>query len=185
MDERIPQVAKEKMERSIVAFRNELSKLRTGRASASILDIVKVDYYGVPTPISQMASISTPDPKQIVIQPWDVKATGLIEKAILASGLGLTPVNDGKVIRIAIPPLTEERRKELTKLIGKMSEEAKVAIRNIRRTSMEELKKLEKDKQISEDDSKVLQKKVQTLTDDYIKKIEEIADKKNKEVMEV
>ncbi|MGB9735183.1 MAG: ribosome recycling factor [bacterium] len=185
MDERILQTTKEKMEKSILAFRTELSKLRTGRASASILDIVKVDYYGVPTPISQMASISTPDPKQIVIQPWDVKAIGLIEKAILASDLGLTPINDGKLIRITIPPLTEERRKELTRVINKMSEEARVAIRNIRRTAMDELKKQEKDKQISEDDSKILQKKVQTITDDYIKKVDEITEKKNRELMEV
>lgn len=185
MDDKILQTTKDKMEKSISAFKTELSKLRTGRASTSILDIVKVDYYGVPTPISQMASISTPDPKQIVIQPWDVKAIGLIEKTILASDLGLTPINDGKLIRISIPPLTEERRKELTRVINKMSEEARVAIRNIRRTAMDELKKQEKDKQISEDDSKVLQKKVQTITDEYIKRIDEITEKKNKEVMEV
>ncbi len=185
MDEKILHITKEKMEKTIATFKNELSKLRTGRASVSILDIIKVDYYGTPTPISQMASVSTPDPRQIVIQPWDVKAIGLIEKAILASDLGLTPINDGKVVRIAIPPLTEERRKDLTRLTGKMSEEARVSIRNIRRVSIDELKKLEKDKQISEDESKTLQKKVQTITDDHVKKIDELAEKKNKEIMEV
>jgi ribosome recycling factor len=185
MDEKILHITKEKMEKTIATFKNELSKLRTGRASVSILDIVKVDYYGTQTPISQMASVSTPDPKQIVIQPWDVKAIGLIEKAILASDLGLTPINDGKVVRIAIPSLTEERRKDLTRLIGKMSEEARVSIRNIRRVSIDELKKSEKDKQISEDESKTLQKKVQTITDDHVKKIDELAEKKTKELMEV
>ncbi len=185
MDEKILHLTKEKMEKTIAAFRNELSKLRTGRASVSILDIVKVDYYGTPTPISQMASVTTPDPRQIVIQPWDIKAIPLIEKAILASELGLTPVNDGKVVRISIPPLTEERRKELTRVIGKMLEEARVSIRNIRRVSIDDLKKSEKDKQLSEDESKVLQKKVQAITDDYIKKIDELAEKKNKELMEV
>ncbi len=185
MDEKILHSTKEKMEKTIATFKNELSKLRTGRASVSILDIVKVDYYGTLTPISQMASLSTPDPRQIVIQPWDVKAIGLIEKAILASDLGLTPINDGKVVRIAIPSLTEERRKDLTRVIGKMSEEARVSIRNTRRVSIDELKKSEKDKQISEDDSKTLQKKVQSITDDHIKKIDELAEKKTKEIMEV
>jgi ribosome recycling factor len=185
MDEKILQITKEKMEKTIAAFRNELSKLRTGRASVSILDIVKVDYYGTLTPISQMASVSTPDPRQIAIQPWDIKAIALIEKAILASDLGLTPANDGKVVRIAIPPLTEERRKDLTKVIGKMSEEARVSIRNVRRVSIDDLKKSEKDKQASEDESKTLQKKVQTITDEYIKKIDELVEKKNKELMEV
>ncbi len=185
MDEKILHLTREKMEKTIAAFRNELSKLRTGRASASILDIVKVDYYGTPTPISQMASVATPDPRQITIQPWDVKAIALIEKAILASELGLTPVNDGKIIRISIPPLTEERRKELTRVIGKMLEEARVSVRNIRRVSIDDLKKSEKDKQLSEDDSKVLQKKVQSITDENMKKIDEISEKKNKELMEV
>ena len=185
MDEKTLHSAKEKMEKTIAAFKNELSKLRTGRASVSILDIVKVDYYGTLTPISQMASVSTPDPRQIVIQPWDIKAIGLIEKAILASDLGLTPINDGKVVRIAIPPLTEERRKDLTRVIGKMLEEARVSIRNIRRVAIDDLKKSEKDKQLTEDDSKTLQKKVQTITDEHMKKIDELAEKKNKELMEV
>ena len=185
MDEKTLNSAKEKMEKTIAAFKNELSKLRTGRASVSILDIVKVDYYGTLTPISQMASVSTPDPRQIVIQPWDVKAIGLIEKAILASDLGLTPINDGKVVRIAIPPLTEERRKDLTRVIGKMLEEARVSIRNIRHGAIDDLKKSEKDKQLTEDESKTLQKKVQTITDEHMKKIDELAEKKNKELMEV
>ncbi len=185
MNDTILQATKEKMEKTIAAFRSELSKLRTGRASVSILDIVKVDYYGTLTPINQMASVSTPDPKQIMIQPWDPKAIGAIEKAILASDLGLTPVNDGKIIRISIPPLTEERRKDLTRLIGKMAEEARVSIRNIRRISNDDIKKQEKAKQLSEDEAKTLQKKVQTVTDDYIKKIDEFTDKKNKELMEV
>lgn len=185
MNETILHSAKDKMEKTISSFRSELSKLRTGRASVSILDIVKADYYGTLTPINQMASVSAPDPKQIVIQPWDIKAIGIIEKAILASDLGLTPVNDGKIIRISIPPMTEERRRDLTKLIGKMAEEARVSVRNVRRTSNDDIKKQEKEKQISEDDTKILQKKVQAITDDFIKKIDELVDKKNKEVMEV
>ncbi len=185
MNETVLHTAKEKMEKAITAFKGELSKLRTGRASVSILDIIKVDYYGTLTPLNQISSVSASDPKQIVIQPWDIKAIQAIEKAILASELGLTPINDGKVVRISIPPLTEERRKELTRVIGKMSEEARVEVRNIRRTSNDELKKTEKDKQISEDDSKTLQKKIQTVTDEYIKKIDELVQKKDKEIMEV
>lgn len=185
MNETTLQTAKEKMEKALAAFKNDLSKLRTGRASVSILDIIKVDYYGTLTPLNQISSVSAPDPKQIVIQPWDIKAIQVIEKAILASEIGLTPVNDGKIIRISIPPLTEERRKELTRVIGKMSEEARVAIRNIRRSSNDELKKIEKEKQISEDDSKTLQKKVQAITDEYIKKIDELTQKKDKEIMEI
>ncbi|MCL4558079.1 MAG: ribosome recycling factor [Deltaproteobacteria bacterium] len=185
MNETILHTANEKMEKAILVFKGELSKLRTGRASVSILDIIKVDYYGTLTPLNQISSISAPDPRQIVIQPWDVKAIQAIEKAILSSELGLTPVNDGKVVRISVPALTEERRKELTRIVGKMSEEVKVSVRNIRRSSNDELKKIEKEKQISEDDSKTLQKKIQTLTDGHIKKIEELVQKKNKEIMEV
>lgn len=185
MNEAILHAAKEKMEKAITAFKGELSKLRTGRASVSILDIIKVDYYGTLTPLNQISSVSASDPKQIVIQPWDIKAIQAIEKAILSSELGLTPINDGKVVRISIPPLTEERRKELTRVIGKMSEEARVEVRNIRRTSNDELKKAEKEKQFSEDDSKTLQKKIQTVTDEYIKKIDELVQKKDKEIMEV
>ena len=185
MNEAMLQSEREKMEKTVAVFRSELSKLRTGRASVSILDIVRVDYYGTQTPINQMASVSTPDPRQIVIQPWDTKSLPLIEKAVLSSDLGLTPVNDGKIVRISIPPMTEERRKSLAKLIGKLLEEARVSIRNIRRLAIDELKKSEKDKKISEDDSKTLQKKVQTITDEYIKKVDDLAEKKNKEIMEV
>ncbi len=185
MNETELQPTREKMGKTIAAFKNELSKLRTGRASITMMDIIKVDYYGTPTPISQIASISAPDPKQILIQPWDTKIIGDIEKAIFTSNLGLTPVNDGKVVRILIPPLTEDRRRNLTKLMGKMSEESKVSVRNIRRASNDELKKREKNKQISEDEFKMLQKKVQNITDEYIKKIDEITEKKTKEIMEV
>ena len=144
--------ANTRMEKAVAALEKEFSHLRTGRASVALLDGVKVDYYGTPTPIDQLASVSTPDSRTITIQPWDRAAFGLVEKAIMKSDLGLTPVNDGKIIRIGLPPLTEDRRKELVKLAKKYTEEAKVAVRNIRRDANDALKKLQKDKAISEDD---------------------------------
>ncbi len=185
MEDKIIHETKEKMEKSIEVFRSELVRIRTGRASASIFDIVKVNYYGTQTPLNQIASITTPEPKQIIIQPWDANAIADIEKAILISDLGLTPINDGKTIRISIPSLTEERRKELTKITNKFAEDARISIRNIRRTSNDEIKKSEKEKKSTEDQVKVFQKRVQELTDEFIKKIDDLVEKKNKEIMEV
>ncbi|MCL4477666.1 MAG: ribosome recycling factor [Deltaproteobacteria bacterium] len=185
MEDKIIHETKEKMEKSIDVFRSELVRIRTGRASASIFDIVKVNYYGTLTPLNQIASITTPEPKQIIIQPWDANAIADIEKAILISDLGLTPINDGKIIRISIPSLTEERRKELTKITNKFAEDARISIRNIRRTSNDEIKKSEKEKKSTEDQVKVFQKRVQELTDEFIKKIDDLVEKKNKEIMEV
>jgi ribosome recycling factor len=175
----------EKMEAAIDALKKDFASIRTGRASLALMDGILVEYYGNPTPINQVSSLSTPDSRQIVIQPWEQKIISDIEKAILKSDLGLTPMNDGKVIRINIPPLTEERRKQLVKVVKKRSEEAKVSIRNIRREFNESLKKLEKDKEISEDDLKKSLDDVQKITDSYIKKVDEKLDHKEKEIMEV
>ncbi len=173
------------MKGAIEAFKKDLGSIRTGRASLSLLDGIEVEYYGNPTPLNQVASLSTPDSRQIVIQPWDPKTISAIEKAILKSDLDLTPTNDGKVIRINIPPLTEERRKQLVKVVKKRAEEARVAIRNVRRDFNEELKKLEKNKEISEDELKKSLDEVQKLTDTYIKKVDERLEHKEKEIMEV
>lgn len=174
-----------KMTRSIESFRKELGKVRTGRASFSLLDGVKVDYYGTPTPLQQVGTLSVPESRLITITPWDVKLIGAIEKAIQASGLGLNPASDGKVVRIPIPPLTEERRKELVKVVKKMAEEARVAVRNIRREAIERLKEKEKKKEISEDEMKRGQEKVQKETDAFIKRIDEVLKAKEQEIMEV
>lgn len=173
------------MKGAIEAFKKDLGSIRTGRASLSLLDGIEVEYYGNPTPLNQVASLSTPDSRQIVIQPWDPKTISAIEKTILKSDLDLTPTNDGKVIRINIPPLTEERRKQLVKVVKKRAEEARVAIRNVRRDFNEELKKLEKNKEISEDELKKSLDEVQKLTDTYIKKVDERLEHKEKEIMEV
>lgn len=179
------QETEEKMKKSIEAVRNELAKLRSGRASTSLLDGVKVDYYGTMTPLNQAANISAPEPRLLTVQPWDKSMLPVIEKAILAANLGLNPANDGTIIRIPIPQLNEERRKELVKLSKKYAEDGRVAVRNIRREANEHIKKAEKDHKISEDDSKHAQEKIQKLTDDYIKKIDEIIVQKEKEIMEV
>lgn len=184
MIESIFQETKEKMGKSIDAFKNELKKVRTGRASLNLLDGVRVDYYGTLTPLNQMASLSVPESRLINIQPWDVTIIKEIEKAILKSNLGLTPSNDGKLIRISIPPLTEERRKEIVKIVQKMSEEYKVAVRNIRRDSNEMLKGLKKDGDISEDDAFNAQNQVQKITDEHVKLIDEIYKEKEKEILE-
>ena len=177
--------AEERMEKALAALERDFSKLRTGRASTSLVDGLKVDYYGTPTPIGQLASVATPDSRTITIQPWDRGSFALVEKAILKSDLGLTPINDGKIIRIGIPPLTEERRKDLTKVSRKYGEEAKVAIRNIRRDANDSLKKLEKDKVHSEDEIKKAQDAVQKLTDNYVAKVDQKCQAKEKEIMEL
>ncbi|MCX8031569.1 MAG: ribosome recycling factor [Thermodesulfovibrionales bacterium] len=177
--------ATDRMNGTINALKKELASIRTGRASLSILDGITVDYYGSPVPINQVATLGIPDSKQIVIQPWEAKLIPSIEKAILKSDLGLTPVNDGKLIRITIPALTEERRKHLAKMVRKKAEEARIAIRNIRRDINEELKKAEKEKLLSEDEAKRLQGEVQKITDSFINKVEEVVSHKEKEIMEV
>jgi ribosome recycling factor len=167
------------------ALEKALSRIRTGRATASLLDGIKIEYYGAPTPLNQVASVSVPESRQIVISPWDTTVIGAIEKAIQKSDLGLMPSNDGKVVRISVPPLTEERRKELVKLVRKMSEEAKVKIRNARREANEEFKRLKKDNKVSEDEMFKNQDEVQKSTDKYIEKVDEILAAKEKEIMEI
>ena len=179
------QETKERMGKSQKAFENEMVKVRTGRASTALLDSVKVDYYGTLTLLSQMTTISIPESRLITIKPWDVSVINQVEKAILKANLGLTPSNDGKLIRISIPPLTEDRRKEIAKSISKICEDFKVAIRNIRRDSNEMLKDLQKDGDISEDDSFKAQKLVQESTDSFIEKLDKIFVDKEKEILEV
>lgn len=184
MIEETLQETKERMGKTITALENELKRVRTGRASLSLLDGIRVDYYGTQTPLNQMASLSVPESRLIVIQPWDVSGIKEIEKAILKSDLGLTPSSDGKLIRISIPPLTEERRKELVKVVSKMCEEHKIATRNIRRDANELLKGFKKDGDISEDDAFKAQDDVQKITDGFIAKIDEIYKEKEKEILE-
>ncbi|HEX7519290.1 MAG TPA: ribosome recycling factor [Candidatus Deferrimicrobium sp.] len=174
-----------RMERSIEAFRKELGKVRTGRASFSLLDGVKVDYYGTPTPLQQVGTLSVPESRLITVTPWDTKMIGPIEKAIQGSGLGLNPSSDGKTVRIPIPPLTEERRRELAKVVRKMAEDARVAVRNGRREAIEKLKDREKKKEISEDVVKRGQERIQKETDAHVKKIDEILKSKEQEILEV
>ncbi len=175
---------KDRMEKTVQALEKSFTKIRTGRATPALLDGLNADYYGTPTPLTQMASITAPEPRLLMIQPWDAQAMGEIEKAILKSELGLTPQNDGKVIRITIPTLTQERRKELSKLVKKNAEEAKVALRNIRRDANEMLKDLKKDKEISEDDQSKAEAQVQKFTDDFVKQADVAAAAKEKEIME-
>ncbi len=180
----IYQDTQESMSKSIEALDRELQRVRTGRASLSILDGIKVDYYGTLTPLNQMATLAVPESRLITIQPWDVSVIKDIEKAILKSDLGLTPANDGKILRISIPPLTEERRKELVKLVHKMCEEHKVSVRNVRRDSNELLKSLKKDGDISEDEAFKAQDEVQKITDEHVKLIDECYTNKEKEILE-
>jgi ribosome recycling factor len=183
-----PQIIKEckaKMEKAISALVKELGKVRTGRASPALLDDIRVDYYGTPSPLNQVATLSVPESRLIVIQPWDHSLIGAIEKAILKSELGMTPANDGKVIRITIPRLTEERRKELVKLVKKMGENSKVEVRNIRRETIETLRIKEKEKEISEDELHQLQDQVQKTTDTFVGQIDEVIAEKEKEIMEI
>ena len=177
--------ARKRMDKSVKAFQSEIARVRTGRASVALLDGVKVDYYGSTMPLNQMATITVAEARLIVIQPWDPSAIGAIEKAIQRSDLGLTPVNDGKVIRISIPPLTEERRKELVKMVRKMAEEARVAIRNIRRDILDDLKKMKKEGELAEDDFYRAQDQLQKITDEHIEKIDKILETKEKEIMTV
>ncbi len=175
----------EKMGRSIASLTSEYGALRTGRATAALFDKIKVDYYGTETPLSQVASISVPEARLIVIQPWDKSLLGPIEKAILKSELGFNPNNDGKLLRINFPPLTEQRRKELAKSAKNISEQYKVAIRNIRRDGIDELKKMQKSSTISEDELKDGETKIQKITDSYINQISELAVEKEKEILEI
>ncbi|BCR05465.1 ribosome-recycling factor [Desulfuromonas versatilis] len=173
------------MSKSVDALKKDFTKVRTGRASTTLLDEVRVDYYGTPTPLNQVGTLSVPEPRLITIQPWEKNLIPEIEKAILKSDLGLNPSSDGQLIRIIIPALTEERRKEMVKLIKRMGEDAKIAVRNARRDGNETMKKLEKDKEISEDELKRGEKEIQELTDEFVKKIDEAIAAKEKEVMEI
>lgn len=184
MDEIIADL-KRRMSATVDTFKSEASRVRTGRASPALISNVKVDYYGTPTPLNQLATLSVPESQLIVIQPYDQSALGEIEKAIQAAELGLNPSNDGKIVRVPVPPLTEERRKEMVKQVKKMAEGHKVAIRNVRRDGNESLKSQEKDKQISEDDNRKGQAEVQKLTDQFIKQLDELLASKEKEILEV
>ncbi len=174
-----------KMEKTISVYKEELQAIRAGRANPALLDRIHVDYYGQVTPLKQVGSVSAPEPRMIVIQPWDTKLIPAIEKEILKSDLGLNPSNDGKIIRLLIPQLTEERRKDLTKVVKKNSENAKVAIRNTRRDAIEKIKKMEKNKEITEDDRKLAEEEMQKITDKFIVEIDEITKKKEEELMEI
>lgn len=185
MPKQVSSQTKDRMEKAIQAYSRELASIRAGRASAALLDKVTVDYYGAPTPVNQLASINVPEARLLVVQPYDKTSLGDIEKAIIKADLGLNPSNDGTVIRISIPALTEERRKELVKLVKKSSEEAKVAVRNIRRDGNDDLKKLEKNGDITEDELRGYTDDIQKLTDSYIAKVETVTKEKEKEIMEV
>lgn len=174
-----------KMQKTIEVVVSDFAGVRAGRANAAVLDKITVEYYGTETPIQQVASISTPDARTLVIQPWDGTLLKAVEKALLASELGINPQNDGKVIRLIFPQLTEERRKELTKQIKKYGEESKVAVRNVRRDAMDAIKNMKKNSEITEDDQKNAEKDLQKVTDDYIKKVDELCAKKEKELMEL
>ena len=174
-----------KMKKTCEALTAQLATIRAGRANAAVLDQIQVDYYGVPTPIQQVASVGSPDPRSLLITPWDKTVLKPIEKAILTSDLGINPQNDGHSIRLVFPPLTEERRKDLVKMTKKYGEEAKVAIRNIRRDAVDKFKKQQKASEITEDDYKIAEKDIQKLTDDYIKELDKICEKKEKELTEI
>lgn len=184
MKEEILEEARGKMSKSVEALKREFNRIRTGRASTALLDGIKVECYETRMPLDQVASLSIPESRLITIKPWDQSIMGQIEKAILKSELGLTPMNDGKIIRISIPPLTEERRKELAKLARKMAEESKIAVRNHRRDANEMFKELKNEKEISEDEMFKAQEDVQSLTDEFIKKVDEITAEKEKEIIE-
>ncbi len=173
------------MQKSIEALKSELNRVRTGRASIALLDGIKVDYYGTPTPLNQVATLAVPESRLITIQPWDTSILSDVEKAILKSDLGLVPTNDGKIIRISIPQLTEERRKELGKVVKRVGENAKIAIRNIRRDANEFVKKKEKDKELSQDGLKKNQDEIQKMTDSFVEEIDRLIAEKEKEVMEI
>jgi ribosome recycling factor len=177
--------AEEKMSKTISVYKEELQSIRAGRANPALLDKITVDYYGQITPLKQVGSVSAPEPRLLVIQPWDVNLIPVIEKEILKSDLGITPTNDGKLIRLVIPTLTEERRKDLTKVVKKNGENAKIAIRNIRRDLNEQLKKMEKNKEISEDDKKSAEDEIQKITDKFVEELDVVTKKKEDELMEI
>ncbi len=185
MEEKTVKEVEAKMEKTLSALKTDLNKVRTGRASLALFDDIRIDYYGTPTPLNQVATLAVPEPRLITIQPWDTTITGEIEKAILKSEIGVTPASDGKIIRIAIPRLTEERRKELVKVVRKMSETAKVAVRNIRREANDQLKGLEKNKKISQDQLRQWMDKVQASTDKFIEKVDGVLAAKEKEILEI
>jgi ribosome recycling factor len=177
--------AEDRMKKAVGALKRELATIRTGRAQPSLVDHVRVDYYGTPTPLNQLATVSAPEARLLTIQPWDRQSLGTIEKAIQKSDLGLNPTNDGQIIRLVIPQLTEERRKELVKLVHRRVEEGRVAVRNVRRDCLEQLRRLEKEKEISEDDDRRAQERLQKLTDQFVKDIDGLGHEKEEELLEV
>ena len=177
--------AEDGMKKAVDSFKRDLQKIRTGRANTSMLDGIKVDYYGTPTPVNQVATVQVVDARLITVKPWEKTMIAVIDKAIRASDLGINPVADSELVRLPIPPLTQERRKELAKVVGKQTEEAKVAVRSARRDAMEMIKDAEKEKQVSEDERKKGEKSIQDLTDKYINSVDEIAKAKEKEIMEL
>ncbi len=185
MREALKKKATEKMEGQLEHLRHEFTGLRTGRASVSLLDQIKVDYYGTPTPLKQVATLATPESRLITVQPFEPRLLKDIEKAIMASDLGLTPASDGKVIRLPLPPLTEERRKDLAKIAKRLAEEVRVHIRNIRRDVLDEVKKLQKDSKVTEDEAKKSHDEIQKLTDGYIQKVDDVLKKKEAEITEI
>jgi len=185
MEEKMLKETEVKMDKTLASLKTDLNKVRTGRASFSLFDDIRIDYYGTPTPLSQVATLAVPEPRLITIQPWDTSITAEIEKAILKSELGLTPASDGKIIRLPIPRLTEERRKDLVKVVKKMAEAGKVALRNLRREANEQLKGFEKNKKISQDQLHQLMEKVQISTDKYIEKVDAALAAKEKEILEI
>ncbi|MGE7940971.1 ribosome recycling factor [Lysinibacillus xylanilyticus] len=185
MAKQVLEQTKEKMNKTIAAFTRELSSIRAGRANASLLDRISVEYYGAPTPINQLAGVSVPEARLLVIAPYDKTILGEIEKAIMKSDIGITPTNDGSVIRLMIPALTEERRKDLVKQVKKEAEDAKIAVRNVRRDANDDLKKLEKAGEITEDDLRGYGEDIQKLTDDFIVKVDQVTKDKEKEILEV
>jgi ribosome recycling factor len=175
----------EKMNKTVAVLERDYKSIRAGRANAAVLDRISVDYYGVPTPVQQMAAVSTPEPRVLMIQPWDATTLKTIEKAILTSDIGINPQNDGSAIRLSFPPMTEERRRELSKQVSKMGEDAKVAVRNIRRDANDKLKAMKKDGEMTEDEAKQSDKAVQDLTDKYVKELDLVTAAKTKEIMEI
>lgn len=183
--EKVFAMVEEKMGKTVSVLSAEFASIRAGRANSAVLDKIKVDYYGTPTPINQMAAVSVAEARILTIQPWDVSTLHPIEKAIQASDIGINPQNDGRIIRLVFPQLTEERRKELCKDVKKLAEESRIAVRSIRRDGIDKVKKMEKASEITEDDLKIAEKKLQDLTDKYIKDIDKLADEKEKEIMAI
>jgi ribosome recycling factor len=181
----IMQDAEERMEKAVESLQTDLRAIRTGRASPALVERLQVDYYGAPTPLNQLAGISVPEPRLLVIRPWDKNTLGIIQKAILGSDLGLTPANDGQVIRLAVPQLTEERRRDLAKVVDKRAEEARVAVRNVRRDAIDMMRELEKEKMIDEDQLYEGRDDIQKVTDGYVEQVDEIGKAKKTEIMEV